>query len=1016
MTIDSWRRQLMLDHVDRAKARHADSLEATVLRSRSLAGRELLAFDATGGRLTTAEVIEACRTDSLTPLERPEPMFRLARVLAKSQILEHDLPDAVAVYSWLDRHHADAFDRDHTAIYLQALFAVGRVADVGKGLERLDLPPRRRRQLQVDLMNPTVSETEWGLWLYHFSDLMGVLGAGFGPVALSDGSGAPFDRLHAPVGRRRSGPLVTVATTTYRPGVELLTAMRSLVRQTWRNLELLVVDDGSGPEYTHVFSEVERLDDRIHVIRLPANGGTYRARNVALELARGEFFTVHDSDDWAHPHRIEESVVPLLQHGGLVATKGSGIRVDDNLVMNIVGRAPVIPAATSLTFRKRPVIARMGYYDEARKGADTEYERRMSLVFGESAVMSDGPTLTVVRRRKDGGSLSNEEFRPGWKHPSRFAYRSAYGRWHHAIADGASPVLAHSAGPRPFSIPLAFSPSRKNIARYDVVYLSHWTVLGAPQFSMLAEIDALRTEGRSVAICHMESYRFMTRRDLPIHPAVQRRVDLGHFDHVVLDDPVEADLVIVRYPPVLQFPPADPKSRWRVGNVWIVANQAPCERDGSDRRYVVDDCEAHARLLFGCDPLWVPQGPVVRQSLREEMPSDRRLASFDDPSILVADEWASEHRPWEHTRVRLGRYSRDHPMKFPAGAAELMAAYPCDPDLQIRMMGATKVVAALLGAMERPSNWEVLPYGAMHVRDFLRTIDFFVYYDHPAGNEAFGRSILEAMAAGVVVILEPRYQEVFGDAALYCPPAEAANLARRLHADPDAYRRQVERAREVIEAEFSPAAFLRRVIPFLDIDQPACTVAAHSRDVSFLVTERSARNQVDDTWSGLDLESLSVRVSRGAADHHMRLNHRPLGPPISVVVVGAAPRAPIAEQLARVFAVDGVGGLERELHRGDASVAAVVVQDGRNIHVLPARHAPGMVWSYSTHGFAVGSADALSSADLIGGEPRAGDQGRRQFSLSGGHRGSRTLPADHRLRVDTVSRVVYQEPVAAYRA
>ncbi|NYS26952.1 glycosyltransferase, partial [Rhodobacteraceae bacterium 2376] len=74
-----------------------------------------------------------------------------------------------------------------------------------------------------------------------------------------------------------------------------------------------------------------------------------------------------------------------------------------------------------------------------------------------------------------------------------------------------------------------------------------------------------------------------------------------------------------------------------------------------------------------------------------------------------------------------------------------------------------------------------------------------------------GRTIIEAMAAGVPVILPEDYRVLFGDAALYATPQTAVALARTLQADPAARAAQVARARDLVRDRFSHEAHAARL-------------------------------------------------------------------------------------------------------------------------------------------------------------------------------------------------------------
>ncbi len=331
---------------------------------------------------------------------------------------------------------------------------------------------------------------------------------------------------------------------------------------------------------------------------------------------------------------------------------------------------------------------------------------------------------------------------------------------------------------------------------------------------MLAEIGAVSGQGLRLGIAHVESLRFMMeRRRPPLCDPVRELIHDGVVDFVHLDDDVTADLVIVRDPTILQFPPAG-HSNWDASMMWIVANQAPADRDGARRRYLVEDCTENARALFGCDPIWVPQSPVIRSMLESVVPAVW-LADFDDPAIIDVRDWAVERPAVTEGPVPIGRWSADEAMKFPESGEDLLAVYPESDDIEVRMMGGFRVIPSLLGEQAKPANWTVLRRGAVSLHEFLAGIAYYVYFDNPNGVEAFGRSILEAIASGAVAILPDRYEKTFGEAALYAEPDRATGLVRELHRDPRRHADQVARSHAVVEDSFSPRRFVERVAPFL---------------------------------------------------------------------------------------------------------------------------------------------------------------------------------------------------------
>ena len=270
-----------------------------------------------------------------------------------------------------------------------------------------------------------------------------------------------------------------------------------------------------------------------------------------------------------------------------------------------------------------------------------------------------------------------------------------------------------------------------------------------------------------MGVLHLEAARFMSTRSEDLNEPIQTLLNKGVVDQVFYDDELAVNLLVLRYPPILQFPPVEP-SKLAVDRMVILANQAPSERDGSDIRYLVPDCLRNARFMFGADVLWAPQGPQVRKAIEPYL-SNSDLCAFDLPGIVDPKEWQKASISFDGSKTPvLGRHSRDDRMKWPESREVLLSAYPVDDSLRIRAMGGRETVLKVLGTKKTPDNWELLRRDQEDVKDFLHSLDFYVFFQNSKAIEAFGRSILEAIAANLVVILPPHYEEVFGRAAVYC--------------------------------------------------------------------------------------------------------------------------------------------------------------------------------------------------------------------------------------------------------
>lgn len=355
---------------------------------------------------------------------------------------------------------------------------------------------------------------------------------------------------------------------------------------------------------------------------------------------------------------------------------------------------------------------------------------------------------------------------------------------------------------------------------FDIVFAGPWNRTGGPQKSMLAEIAALRGQGLRLGAMHLDAWRFMRKEEPVIIDALRDLAAAGELTILRPLDEATTDVLLVRYPPVLEFAPISLSIRAQ--RVIVMTNQAPAERDGSDRRYDVRDVDRRASTLFDSTPYWLPQGPMVRATIENEVSADR-LLPFDNPGIVVPEAYATIARSARTDRIVYGRHSRDDATKWPGDRKTLLAAYPQGRGFEFRTMGGVRSPLRVLrtrlqrkfGKPARlPSSWVSLDADAMPVPEFLCSIDYFVYYAHPDQYEAFGRVLLEAIASGLVTITEPRFASTFGDAAIYVEPREVRRTLRRFHRDPEAYRNQSALALQRTREHFSPERF-REVVALL---------------------------------------------------------------------------------------------------------------------------------------------------------------------------------------------------------
>ena len=104
-----------------------------------------------------------------------------------------------------------------------------------------------------------------------------------------------------------NGPLVSIIVPVYNAAAGLAKCIETARRQTYGNIELLLVNDGSADSSPHICRMYARVDARIRVID-KENAGVSAARNDALRAARGDYIQFVDSDDYLAPNATEQLV------------------------------------------------------------------------------------------------------------------------------------------------------------------------------------------------------------------------------------------------------------------------------------------------------------------------------------------------------------------------------------------------------------------------------------------------------------------------------------------------------------------------------------------------------------------------------------------------------------------------------------------------------------------------------------------------------------------------------------
>lgn len=303
----------------------------------------------------------------------------------------------------------------------------------------------------------------------------------------------------------------------------------------------------------------------------------------------------------------------------------------------------------------------------------------------------------------------------------------------------------------------------------DVLVISDFRLPGGTNHSTAQELAVHREAGIRTGLIHCHSR--LSSRPLPWSDPILQNLSPGRIEPVPIGTPTHAQLAILRHPIALEAMP-DLRGTVSVDHALIIANQTAVRPDGKIE-YDAAEINDIVTDRLGVRPVWAPIGPVVRNSL-EPWSGQITMRALDWTNIFAAGELPVPRADFNRERPRIGRHSRPQPAKWPDSADDIRNAYPVTNDFDVRILGGAKPAISLLG--ESPAAWTVHKFGAMEPQEFLKDVDFWVYFHHPQWLEAYGRAIMEALWSGAVVILPEYFRVTYGDAAVYGTPSEVREI------------------------------------------------------------------------------------------------------------------------------------------------------------------------------------------------------------------------------------------------
>lgn len=124
-------------------------------------------------------------------------------------------------------------------------------------------------------------------------------------------------------------PVVSVIMSVYNGETHLAQAIESIIKQTYKAIEFIIIDDASTDNSPAILKEFAERDQRIRVMRNQENIGLTRSLNKGLRICHGEFIARQDADDFSSPERIAKQVYFMTCNPDVMLLGTSGCLMDE---------------------------------------------------------------------------------------------------------------------------------------------------------------------------------------------------------------------------------------------------------------------------------------------------------------------------------------------------------------------------------------------------------------------------------------------------------------------------------------------------------------------------------------------------------------------------------------------------------------------------------------------------------------------------------------------------------------
>ena len=215
-----------------------------------------------------------------------------------------------------------------------------------------------------------------------------------------------------------NNPKISVLMPAYNTEKYISEAIESILNQTFKDFEFIIIDDGSTDRTWDIIQEYEKKDDRIVALRNVKNLGIPTNRNKLVSMAKGKYIVWQDSDDISLPYRIEKQY-NFMEKNPEIGICGGWLQIfnennklsirkyasdDKNLRKNIFKYSPI---AQPVSIIRKEILDKTNGYDKSLKQAE---DLDMSFKIGTFSEFSNLQEV-LLKYRFDNNSISKNKMK-----------------------------------------------------------------------------------------------------------------------------------------------------------------------------------------------------------------------------------------------------------------------------------------------------------------------------------------------------------------------------------------------------------------------------------------------------------------------------------------------------------------------------------------------------------------------------------------------------------------------------